>query len=142
MYDLFGLPGFCLPCVGSHSKTSLASSFLLRHTCPANLILCILIVWLIGGMPPYSSLFVICSSHDTFSAARSILVYAPSSFFSRAVVRVQAVDPYTSTDSTAARKKFLLSLIGRLDFQIVSSWLMAPHAFPSLISMSFSVEAI
>ena len=42
------------------------------------------------------------SFHDLFKAARSILVYAQSIFFSRC-----ETEPYKRTVSTAARKKFL-----------------------------------
>ena len=82
------------------------------------------------------------SFHDLFKAVRSILVNAPSIFFSRCVVKVQETEPYKRTVSTAARKKFLFRLSGRFDFHILSSSFRASHAFPSLMLTSCSVEAM
>ena len=82
------------------------------------------------------------SFHDLFKAVHSILVYAPSIFFSRCVVKVQETEPYKRTVSTAARKKFLFRLSVRFDFHILSSSFRAFHAFPSLMFASCSVEAM
>ena len=67
-------------------------------------------------------------------------VYAPSSFFSSDDVSTQVTDPYTSTDSAAARKKFLFNLSVRLDFQMAFILFMAAHAFAIRILTSRSVE--
>ena len=82
------------------------------------------------------------SFHDLFKAARSILVYAQSIFFSRCVVKVQETEPYKRTVSTAARKKFLFRLSGRFNFHILSSSFRASYAFPSLMLTSCSAEAM
>ena len=82
------------------------------------------------------------SFHDLFKAVRSILVYAPSIFFSRCVVNVQETEPYKRTVSTTARKKFLFRLSGRFDFYILSNSFRASHASPSLMLTSCSVEAM
>ena len=97
------------------------------------------IYWLAGCG---SRVLRLWSFHDLFKAVRSILVYAPSIFFSRYVVKVQETEPYKRTVSTAAGKKFLFRLSGRFDFHILSSSSRASHAFPSLMLTSCSVEAM
>ena len=67
-------------------------------------------------------MFVICSLQDTFSAARSMSVLAPSIFLCSVDVNVHVSAPYTSTDSTVALKKFLFKFFESLDFHIVVNW--------------------
>ena len=81
------------------------------------------------------------SFHDLFKAVRSILVYAPSIFFSRCVVKVQETEPHKKTVSTAAQKKFLFRLSGRFDFHILkqmNSVLSALREESYLLCCSFS----
>ena len=82
-----------------------------------------------GGRCPYSWSLVGCCHQDLFNTARSILVLLPSSFFSRGLISVQVVHPYSSIDTTAAWKKprFILSV--RFDFHMIDSLSIAVHAF-------------
>ena len=54
MYVSAGRPAFARPCVGVHKSTSLMSSSLLLRQCPACLVRLTWIVFVIGGMWPYS----------------------------------------------------------------------------------------
>ena len=80
------------------------SSSLLLQQCPACLVRLTRIACEMGGMWPYSCFFVGCCFHDLFKTARSILVQLPSSLVSRRFVRVEVVQPYSSTDTTIAWK--------------------------------------
>ena len=48
--------------------------------------------------------------------------------------------PYSSIDTTAARKKLRFILSVRFDFHMIDSLSIAVHAFVSRVSMSFSVD--
>ena len=74
MYIRAGRPAFARPCEGVHRSTSLTSSSLLLQQCPACLVRLILIVFVTGGMRPYSCCFEGCCHQDLFNIARSILV--------------------------------------------------------------------
>ena len=74
MYVRAGRPAFARPCVGVHKSTSLMSSSLLLQQCPACLVRLTWIVFVIGGMWPYSWCLVGCCRQDLFKIARSILV--------------------------------------------------------------------
>ena len=65
-----------------------------------------------------------------------IAVYVFSSRF----VSVQVVHPYSSIDTTAARKKLRFILSVRSDFHMIDSLSIAVPAFVSCVSMSFSVD--
>ena len=121
-------------------STSLMSSSLLLQQCPACLVRLTSIAFVIGGRWPYSLCFVGCCLQDWFKIARSILVLLPSSFFSSRLVSVHVVHPYSSIDTTAARKKLRFILSVRSDFHMTDSLLIAVHAFVSRVSMSFSVD--
>ena len=69
-----GHAAFARPCEGVHRSTSLMSSFILLQQCPACLVRLIKIVFVMGGIWPYSCCFVGCSLQDLFNIARSILV--------------------------------------------------------------------
>ena len=69
-----GRPAFARPCEGANRSTSLMSSSLLLHQCPACLVRLILIVFVMGGRWPYSYCFVGCCLQDLFNIAHSILV--------------------------------------------------------------------
>ena len=86
----------------------MTSSLLLQQcpTCPVRLIF---IVFVMGGMWPYSCCFVGCCLLDLFNIARSILVLLPSSFFSIHLVSVHVVHPYSSINTTATWKKLCFS---------------------------------
>ena len=74
MYVRAGCPAFAWPYGGVHRRTSLMSSSLLLHQCPACLVHLTLIVFVMGGRWPYSWYFVGCCLQDLFKIARSILV--------------------------------------------------------------------
>ena len=73
MYVRAGRPAFARPCVGVHKSTSLMSSSLLLQQCPACLVRLTWIVFVIGGMWPYSWCLVGCCRQDLFKIASSIL---------------------------------------------------------------------
>ena len=83
-----------------------------------------------------------CCFHDLFKTACSILVQLPSSLFSRRLVRVQLVQPYSSTDTTTAWKNCLFSLSVKSDFHMTDNLFIADHAFPIHVLTSLSVEEI
>ena len=53
-------------------------------------------------------------------------IYAQLTCFSNVEVRVQVIEPYTRTVSTVALKKFLLSLLERLDSRLYSGYSRLP----------------
>ena len=91
MYVRAGRPAFSRPYVGVQRSTSLMSSSLLLQQCPVCLVRLTWIVFVIGGMWPYSWCLVECCRQDLFNIARSILVWLPSSFVSSRFVSVQVV---------------------------------------------------
>ena len=127
MYIRAGRPAFARPYVGAYKSTSLMSSSLLRLT---------LIVFVMEGRWPYSWCFVGCCRQDLI--LRAILnVQLPSSLFSSRFVSAQVVHPYSSIDTTAARKKLRFILSVRFDFRMIDSLSIAVHAFVSRVPMSF-----
>ena len=56
------------------------------------------------------------------------------------MVSIHVVHPYSSIDTTAARKKLRFILSVRSDFHITDSRSIAVHAFVNRVSMSFSVD--
>ena len=130
------------PCVGFHRRTLLISSSLLLQQCPACLVHLTRMVCEIGGRLPYSCFLVGCRFHDLFKTARSILVQLPSSLFSRRFVRVQVVQPYSSTDITTAWKNCRFSLSVRSDFHMTDNLFVTNHAFPIRVLISLSVDEI
>ena len=74
MYVRAGRPAFARPCEGVHWSTTLISSSLLFQQCLACLIRLTCIVFVMGGMWPYSWCLVGCCRQDLFNIARSILV--------------------------------------------------------------------
>ena len=135
-----GRPAFAWTYVGVHRSTSLMSSSLLLHQCPACLVRLTFIVFVMGGKWPYSWCLVGCCHQDLFNIALNILVKLPSSFFSSRLVSVYVVNPYSSIDTTAAWKKLRFILSVRSDFHMIESLSIAVHAFVSRVSMSFSVD--
>ena len=107
-----GRPAFARPYDGVQWRTSLMSVSLLLQQCPACLVRLTSIVFVMGSRWPYSCCFVGCCLQDLFTIARSILVELPSSFFSRRLVSIYVVHPYSSIDANAAWKKlcFILSV--------------------------------
>ena len=87
------------------------SSSLLLQQCPACLVRLTRMVWVICGRWPYSCFLVGCCFHVLFRITRSILVQLPSSLFSSRFVRVQVVQPYSSTAMTTTWKRYLGSNI-------------------------------
>ena len=69
-----GCPDFARPCEGVHWRTSLMSTSLLLQKCPARLVRITLIVFVMGGLWPYSCCFVECCLQDLFEIGFSILV--------------------------------------------------------------------
>ena len=64
MYVRDGRPAFTRPYVGVHRSTSLMSSSLLLHQCPACLVRLTWIVFVMGGNWPYSWCLVGCCRQD------------------------------------------------------------------------------
>ena len=81
----------------------MSSPLFLQQTC--GLFRLTWIVFVMGGMWPYSCCFVGCCLQYLFKVACSILVQLPSSFFSIRLVSVHVVHPYNSIDTTVAWKK-------------------------------------
>ena len=75
MYVRAGCPAFARRCVGVHKSTSLMSSSLLLHQCPACLVCLTWIVFVIGGRWPYSWCLVRCCRQDLFKIAHSICIF-------------------------------------------------------------------
>ena len=67
MYVRAGRPAFARPYVGVHWSTSLMSSSLLLHLCPACLVRLTWIVIVMGGRWPYSWCLVGCCYQDLFN---------------------------------------------------------------------------
>ena len=87
-----------LSCVGVLRRTtSLTTSSFLHQQCPACLACPTLMVCQMGGKWPYSCYFVGCCFVDLFKTARKIIILFVSSFFSNRFVRIQVVQPYSST---------------------------------------------
>ena len=140
MYVFAGRPTLACPCAGFHRRTSLMSSSLLLQQCPACLVRLTRMVWVICSRWPYSCFLVVCCFHVLFRITRRILVQLPSSLFSSRFVRVQVVQPYSSTDTTTAWKNCLFNLSVRFDFHTTDNLFIAAHAFPIRALTSFSVE--
>ena len=90
----------------------------------------------------YSCFFVGCCFQDLFKITRSNLVQFPSSLFSMRFVSVHVVHPYSSTDTTAARKKSCFSLSDRSENHTIDCLSIAVHAFAWRILTSLSVDEI
>ena len=71
-----------------------------------------------------------------------LFVQLPSRLFSRRLVRVQVVQPYSSTDITTAWKNCRFNLSVRSDFYLTDNLLVAAHAFPIRVLTSLSVDEI
>ena len=135
MYVRASRPAFARPYVGVHRSTSLMSSSLLLHQCPACLVRLTRIVFVMGATWPYSCCLVGCCRQDLFNIGSQHSL--PSSFFSSRFVSVQVVHPYSSIDTTAAWKKLRFILSVRSDFHMIDSLSIA---FVRRVSMSFSVD--
>ena len=98
------------------------SSFLLLQQCPTCLDHPVWMVLEMGGRWPFS-----CSFQDLFNIARSIFVQLPLSLFFLRFVSVRCLE------------KSAFYFIGRSSCYITDNLLIALHAFPSRVLMSFSV---
>ena len=123
-----------------HRSISLMSSSLLLQQSPACLVSLTRIIFVMGGMWPYSWWLVGCCHQDLINIIHTIILLLPSSFFSSRFVSVQVVHPYSSIDTTAAWKKLRFILSITFDFHMRDSLSIAVHAFVSRVSMSFSVD--
>ena len=74
MYVRAGRPAFARSRVGVHRSTSLMSSSLLLHHCPACLVRLTWIVFVMGGRWPFSWCLVGCCRQDLYHIACNILV--------------------------------------------------------------------
>ena len=92
------------PCVLVHWKISPMSLSLLPRQCPACLVGLSSMVCVIGGKWQYNWSFLGCCFQDLFKTARRILIWFISILFSKRLVRVQVVQPYSSTDTAQALK--------------------------------------
>ena len=95
---------------------------------------------MIGRRWLYSFCFVEYYLKDFFNTARSILLQFPLSLFSIYFVSVHEVHPYSSIDTTAARKTLHFILSDRSEFLMTNNLSIALHAFASRVLMSFSVD--
>ena len=86
-------------------------------------------VYKIGRIWPYSRCFVGCRFHDLFRIARRILVQFPSNFFYIRLIRVEVVQPCSSTDSTTAWKKSHFIISERSDFHRMDNFSRTCYAF-------------
>ena len=118
----------------------MSTSSLLFQQSPAYLTHLILKVFEIGVRCPYSCCFVGSCLQDLFNTAHIILEKLSWNFLFVCFVNVHMVHPYSSTDSTAARKKLPFILFDRSDFHMTYSLSIAVQAFVSLMLMSFSVD--
>ena len=116
----------------------MSSSFLLQQW-PACLVRLTRMVYEISDRWPHSCFLVGCCFHDLFKTARSILVQVPSSLFSMRFVRVQVVQPYSSTDTTTSWNNFRFRLSGRSDLHMTDNLFVADHAFAIRVLTSLSV---
>ena len=124
-------------CEGVYRSTSLMSSSQLLQQMSGCIIL---IIFVIGSWWPYSCCFVGCYFQDSFTIARSILVQLPSSSFSKRLLSVHVVRPYSSIDTTAAWKKLCSILSVRSDFHMNYILSLAVPAVASRVSMSVTVD--
>ena len=140
MKFLAGCPAFYSSMLGGSRSTSLMSSTLILHQCPACLVRLTWIVFVMDGKWPYSCCFVGCCLQNLFNITCIILVQLPSSFFSIRLVSIHVVHPYSSIDTTAAWKKrhFILSV--RSDSYMTDYLWLTGHTFASRVLMSVSVD--
>ena len=89
---------------------------------------------------PYNCCLVGCCFQDLFNVARSSLVQFSTSFFSRRLVNVHVVNPYSSMEASAALKKMRFILSDKFDLNVIDNRSIAVYAFASCILMSFSVD--
>ena len=85
-----------------------------------------------GGKWPYS-----CCFKDLFYMTLSILVELAFSFFSRLLISVQLVHPYSSMDTTAALKKTRFILSDRSDFYVTDTLLITVYALTNRVLVIF-----
>ena len=116
--------------IRSQKKRMLLTSltFLLQY-CSSHLAPLTWINYEIGGKWPYSCCLVGYFFQDLFKTACSILMYFLSSFFSMHFVRLQVVQPYSSTDIDKAWKNVRYILSGISDFHMVVKLLIADAYF-------------
>ena len=93
-----------------------------------------------GSRWPHSCCFVGCCFQELFNEARSILVKFSSCFFSIRFFSVHVVHPFSSMDTTAARKKLRFILLDRSDFYIIDNLTLAVHVFTKHLLISLSVD--
>ena len=80
-----------------------------------------------------AALFVDWSFQDLFTAACSILVLFQSSFFFRCFVKVQVVQPYSSTDTATTWKNSRFILWERSHFHLVVNVSIAIYAYVNIV---------
>ena len=120
-------------CVGIHRRTSFINLSLLLHQCPAYQARLTWMVCEIGGKWPYSFCSVECCFQDFFKTVHNIC----SSH--QTFIKVQVVQPYSSTDKAQLRRIPILFLS---DFYMVVNRLIAIHALPICKLISLSVDEI
>ena len=154
------------PCVSVHRVTSLFSLFLLLQLCPALLVVVLFygISTLFGLFNAESIHFDIQRARVVYSTCSTCLVHfnrvvcvllprfvqdstqhpcvTPIYLFSKSLLSVQVVQPYSSTDTATAWKKFRFILSIKSDFYMINDQSIAVHAFPMRILTSLSVDEI
>ena len=102
-----------------------------------------LMVCEMGGKWPYNCCFVRCCLRYLFKIARSILVNLPSSFSSKHFVKVQMVQPLSSTDTaTTFNSSCFILFYQTPDFHLVVILSISVNALPMRMLMSLSVDEI
>ena len=100
------------------------------------------IVFVVGGGWPYTFYFVGCCLQDLLNIAWNILVQLLSSFFSIRLLSVHVVHPYSSIDTTTARKKLRFILSFRSDLRMIDGRSIAVHAFVRSVNLSTSFREL
>ena len=113
-------PALVCPCGRVHRRTLPKSLPLLLQQYSACLVSLTWMVCEIGGKWPYYSFFFECYFQDLFKTACSNFVWFPLTF-SQVILRVQLVQPYSSTSMAIAWKNSCFILSERSDFHMINS---------------------
>ena len=93
-----------------------------------------------GGKWRCNCCFAGCFLQDLLTIARNSLEQFPSNYFYIHFVRVHVVHPYSSIDTTVARKKPRSNLSDRSNFHMIDGASIAVHVFTRHILLSLLVD--